>query len=83
MFSLPLNLHLFVGKARIVEGTEPNKNKSQPITNGNILLLMWLEALHLNVEGVQCLRSVQSQSTMPLGRRLTEKAMLAFSDLNL
>lgn len=52
LFSFLLNLHLFAGKARIVEANELNKNESQPIPSGNILLLMWLEALHLNMEGV-------------------------------
>lgn len=52
MFSFPLNFHLFAGKATVVEGIELNKNKSQLITNGNILLLLWLEALHLIVEGI-------------------------------
>lgn len=52
LFSFSLNLHLFAGKARIVEGTELNKNKSRLITNGNILLLMWLEALHFTMGGV-------------------------------
>lgn len=52
LFSFPLNLHLFAGRARIVEGIQLNKNNSQPISNGNKLLLMWLEGLHLNIEGV-------------------------------
>jgi len=52
LFSFPLNFHLFAGKARNVEGIELNKNKPQLIIDGNILLLLWLEALHLNVEGV-------------------------------
>lgn len=52
LFSFPLNLHLFAGKARIVEGIKLNKSNSQPISNGNNLSLMWLEGLHLNIEGV-------------------------------
>lgn len=52
LFSFPLNLHLFAAKARIVEGIKLNKNNSQPIPNGNNLLLMWLEGLHLNIKGV-------------------------------
>lgn len=62
-----------------MEGTELNKNKSQPTTNGNILLLMWLEALHLNMEGVQHRARTQCLQE----EDFTEKAVLAFYVLGL